>query len=129
LEARAAQVRNSLVDLSERLQAAVDKTPNSREEQAEMLRELKLAKKELALQKREAGEAMRQIRTNARVRSAEVGSGLGILFSNSKSRRFSRMAIRLEKEAAVKPHENVRARIERQILVVDRAIHWVERFK
>lgn len=39
------------------------------------------------------------------------------------------MAIRLDKEAAVKPHENARAQLDRQILVIDRAIHWIERFK
>jgi hypothetical protein len=68
-----------------------------------MLRELKLVKKELSLRKREANEAMRQIRTNARQRSAQVGGGLALLFSTGKSRRISRMAIRLEKEAGVKP--------------------------
>ena len=128
-KARAASVRSALDDLVDRLQSAIDRTPNSRDEQSDMLRELKLAKKDLALQKREAAAAMRDISAAARRRSSQVGSGLGVVFSNSKSRRFSRMAIRLEKESAVKPHEDVRAHLERQILVVDRAIHWVERFK
>jgi chromosome segregation ATPase len=121
--------RTQLNELMEELEAAIDKTPNSREEQQEMARELKLVKKELSIQKREANEAMRQIRSDARQRSAKVGSGLGMLLSNSKSRRFSRMGIRLEKEARVAPHESLRTQIERQILVVDKAIHWIERFK
>jgi hypothetical protein len=35
----------------------------------------------------------------------------------------------LAKEMTVAPHENVRTQIERQILIIDRAIHWVEKFK
>jgi hypothetical protein len=128
-KARATKERERLTDLSDRLQAAIDKTPNSREEQAEMLRELKLAKKELGIQKREAGEALRQIRVDARQQSAKIGATLGSALVGARGRRYQRMGIRLQKEAAVKPHETVKAHIERQILVIDRAIHWIERFK
>ena len=74
-----------------------------------MARELKLVKKELSLKKREANEEMRQIRAEARQRSARVGAGLSAMFSTPTSRRWSRMGIRLEKEAGVAPHESLRA--------------------
>ena len=101
----------------EELEAPIDKTPNSPEEQKEMARELKLVKKDLTLKKREANEAMRQIRADARQQSAQVGAGLSAMFSTPRSRRWSRMGIRLEKEAGVAPHESLRAQVERQLLV------------
>ena len=130
LKSQMAQIREVLGKLSDQLESAIDKTPNSREEQIEMLRELKLEKKELAFQKRQAVEAKRQITTSARQQSAQVGAGfLGAMLTNPKSRRVSRMGIRLRKEAALAPHENLRTQLEKQILVIDRAIHWVERFR
>jgi chromosome segregation ATPase len=121
--------RSMLEKFEDALQAAVDKTPNSREERREMLQQLRLLKKELTQQRREINEAMRQIRTGARQRTAKVGSGLGLFLSTPASRRLSRMSIRLEKEAALAPNEDARAAIERQILIVDQAILWVERFR
>lgn len=121
--------RLKLPDLVDELQALIDKTPNSREEQQEMLKELRLVKKELNAEKRQVNEAMRQIRTDARQQGAKVGSGLGLFLSTSTSRRLDRMSIRLGKEAALSPHEDAKGALERQLLVVERALLWVERFK
>jgi len=136
-EARAADIwrkdaaarREVLLQLSDQLEAAIDKTPSSRDEQREMIHELKLVKKELALRKREANESMRQIRTGTRQRGAKIGTGLSAVFHTPTTRRWSRIGLRLEKEAAVAPHETTRAQLEGQILVVERAIHWVQRFR
>ena len=126
----AAGQRELLVPLVEQLEAAIDKTPNSADEQKEMLRELKLVKKELGLQKREANEAMRQIRTAARQRAAKIGTeGLSLLFSTPKTRRWARMRVWLEREAAGAPHETTRTQLERQMLVIERTIRWVEKFR
>ena len=101
-----------------------------------MLRQLKVVKKELALRKREANEAMRQMRTQARQRTALVHGTLPTLddigmsaLCGLSTHRWRKIGIRLEKEAAVAPHETIRAQLERQILVVERAIQWVEKFK
>ena len=126
-EAAAGQEAATL--LADRLQAGIDQTPNCRDDQAEMVRALKLAKKELALQKREAGEALCQIRVDARQKSAQIDTGLGGVLMGASGRRYQRITLRLEKEAAAKPHESVKALIERQILAMDRIIQWVERFK
>jgi hypothetical protein len=126
----AAAHREELSQLIDQMEAAIDKTPNSADEQREMLRELKLVKKELGIQKRETNEAMRQIRTTARQQSAKIGTeGLSLFFSTPKTRRWSRMGVRLEKESAVAPHETTRTQLERQILVVERTIRWVEKFR
>lgn len=118
-----------LAPLAELLQTAIDKTPNSKGEQKEMLKELRLAKKEFAIQKREINAHMTAVRVNARQESADVGQGLGLFLSNAATRRLERMSIRLGKEAALAPGENAKAAIERKIMVVDRAILWVERFR
>ena len=117
-----------MATLADQLEAAIEKTPNSPEEQKAMIKDLKLAKKELALRKREAAEAMRQIRVNARQRTAKVGVGIDALFSNPTTRRWTKVGIRLEKEARIAPHENERTQIEKRILVIERTIQWVERF-
>jgi hypothetical protein len=58
---------------------------------------------------------MRQVRTSARQESSQVGAGfIGELLTSPRSRRISRMSIRLQKEANLAPHENVRTYIERQ---------------
>jgi Mg2+ and Co2+ transporter CorA len=126
---QAAAGQEAATVFSDRLQAGIDQTPNSRDDQAEMVRALKLTKKELALQKREAGEALRQIRVEARQKSSEIDTGLGSVLMGASGRRDQRISLRLEKEAAAKPHESVKALIERQILAIDRIIQWVERFK
>jgi chromosome segregation ATPase len=126
---QATALKQALTELLDQLEGSIEKTPNSAEEQREMLRDLKMVKKELTLQKREANEAMRQIRANARQRSAKIGTGLGAMFSTPSTRRWSRIGVRLEKEAKVAPHERSRSDIERRILVIDRTIHWVERFR
>jgi small-conductance mechanosensitive channel len=118
-----------LLSLCEQLQAGADKTPTSVEEQREMLKELKHMKKEIAQEKRELNDAMRQIRLDARHAGAKVGTGMGLLLSNPTSRRLDRMSIRLNKEAALAPHEDAKAGIERRGLAIERAILWVERFR
>lgn len=94
-----------------------------------MLKELRLAKKELTIEKRELNENLRQIRAEARVQGAKVGTGVGLFLSTPTSRRLTRMQIRLDKEAAVAPHEDAKAALERRLVSIDRMIHWVERFK
>jgi hypothetical protein len=126
---RASALRYRIEAAVDSLEDTVDRTPNSLEEQRLLLKELKLRKKELNQHKREIGLAMRQIRDNARRQNAEVGTGLGLVFSNPTSRRFERMSIRLEKEGALKSQENARDALERQITAIDRAMLWAERIK
>lgn len=120
---------SALEAIADALQAAIDKTPNNPQEQKDMLHELKLAKKELALQKKEINAHLTAVRTEARRQSAAVGTGLGLFLGTGTTRRLDRMNIRLQKEAALKPGENLKAQIERQNLLIERTIHWVEKFQ
>jgi len=108
------------------LQEAIDFTPNSLEEQKSLLKELKARKKELQVEKREATAAMKAIRTDARKQSANAGT-TGI-FYNPKSASYERRHIRYQKEAALHPHEDTKAAVERQLIQVDRDILWAEKF-
>lgn len=111
--------------LADQLEALIDQTPDNPSEKKELLSELKGLKKELNLEKKELAAAMRQVRANARRANANVGG----FFSTPKSRRYERISIRLDKEAALRPHEGAKETIERQILEIDRMILWIERIK
>lgn len=116
-----------LENMADKLQEAIDFTPNSSKEQKVLLKELRQKKKELQLEKREVATNMRAIQASARSRSAYAGRGfLGIY--NSKLATHERRIIRYQKEAALRPSEDSKAAIERQILQIDRDILWVERF-
>ncbi|MFN6484215.1 MULTISPECIES: hypothetical protein [unclassified Nostoc] len=116
-----------LENMAEKLQEAIDFTPNSSKEQKALLKELRHQKKELQLQKREVTANMKLIQAKARSRSVYAGKGfLGIY--NSKLAASERRRIRYQKEAELNPSEDIKAAIERQIMQIDKNILWVERF-
>lgn len=115
-----------LEDMIEKLQEAIDFTPNSSKEQKVLIKELRQQKKELQLQKRELAIDMKAIRRNARSQASNAGRGF--LGYNSKLAAFERRQICYQKEALLGPNEDISAAIERQILQLDKNIFWVERF-
>jgi hypothetical protein len=121
--------RTAARTIVEELQGTIDKTPDSRGERKAMVQDLRLVKKELGMKKRQINAAMRDVRSGASVRSANVGTGLGLFISTPSSRRFERMSIRLDKEAALAPHMNERDLIERQMEAVERHILWLEKIR
>jgi hypothetical protein len=112
--------------LAAQMQEAIDFTPNSPEEQKSLLKELKQRKKELQVEKREIAAAMKAIRTDARQKSSNAGRVFGLY--DSKVAASDRRHIRYAKEAALGPHEDSKAALDRQITQVDRDILWAERF-
>jgi hypothetical protein len=118
--------RTVMEDMAEKLQEAIDFTPNSPTEQKLLLKELRQRKKELQLQKREIAVSAKQIREEARLKSVHAGRFLGIY--NSKLASIERRSIRYRREALVAPSEDVKASIDRQILQIDKDILWAERF-
>lgn len=111
---------STLGSLVEQLEALVDQTPNTPEEKKAMLAELKMLKKELVQEKKQLNLAMREVRASARRANAHAVGAIS-------SARYRRMQIRLDKEAALKPHEDEATAVERRILSVDRLILWIER--
>ncbi len=103
------------------LETAIDFTPNSADDLAEMLREFKQRKKELQSEKKALDAQMASIRVEARQRTVDTIPG--------KYGTWDRRNIRLQKEAALQPHESDKAAVVRQIVYLDRMITWLERFK
>jgi hypothetical protein len=127
IEKHQTKYRTVMIDMAEKLQEAIDFTPNSLTEQKLLLKELRQRKKELQLQKREVTASAKQIRREARIKISHAGRVLGIIY-NSKLAASERRRIRYTKEAALLPHEELMSSIERQILQIDKDIFWVERF-
>jgi hypothetical protein len=119
--------RTVIEGMAEKLQEAIDFTPNSSTEQKLLLKELRQRRKELQLQKREVAASAKQIREEARLKSIHAGRFLGIVY-DSKLASIERRSIRYRREALVAPHEDIKASIDRQILQIDKDILWVERF-
>jgi hypothetical protein len=111
----------------ELLYAMMDKTPSNKSEQKEIASELKQLKKDLTLQKREVNESMRQIRSDARQKAASwTGVNSGFLGGVA---RLQRTSIRLEKEKAVVPNENMKAFFEKQLIALEKDLSWVLHFR
>lgn len=109
------------------LQEAIDFTPNTPAEKEVLAKELRHRKKELQAEKREATANMTAIRREARVRSVTAGkTWLGLYDSGLAADQ--RRGIRYAKEAALRPHEDAKAAIERQLVKVERDLLWVEQF-
>jgi len=124
--------RTSLEHLASQLQEAIDYTPNSLTEQKSLVKELKLQRKEIQVKKREIAATLKAIRTGARTKSANAGiskSIFSVYTYDPKLAAAQRRGIRFQREAALHPHEDEKAAIERQLMQIDRDIYWAEKFK
>lgn len=116
---------SNLLEMGDTLNDAIDFTPNSPEEKKALLAELRIHKKELGADKREVALNMSAIRADARQKNADID---GRTSYDSKSAARDRRQIHYEKEAALQPHEDAKAAIERQIIQVEKDILRVEKF-
>jgi len=122
----------SLEKLASQLQEAIDYTPNSADEQKSLLKELRLQKKEIQVKKREVAATLKAIRAGARAKNANAGISKSLFNTytyDPKLAAAQRRGIRFQREAALHPHEDEKAAIERQLIQIDRDIHWAEKFK
>jgi phage-related minor tail protein len=120
-QARLTLERQQFEQLVDGLEGAVDFTPNSPEDLKDLLREIRLKKKELQAEKKAVSTQVTQIRAEARQQTAYTSPG--------KYGTSDRRQIRLSKESALQPHETQKAALDRQIVRLDRAAAWLERFK
>lgn len=105
-------------------------TPKTPEDQANLLRELRLEKKELNQRKKELNSKMREIRTAARQETVKKADSVTAVFwFGSKYRTAIRRRIRTAKENELSPHEDEKTIIERELLQIEKEILFVERFK
>lgn len=124
--------QDRLEEMSSRLQELIDFTPSSKEEQKALLKELRQRKKELQLEKREINADMRAIREKSRASAASAdmllaGFRMGGLGSPKLS-AWQRRQARYARQSALKPQEDAKAAIERQLVELERDIMRAQRF-
>jgi hypothetical protein len=117
-----------LLQMIAELQNAIDFTPNTPQEKELLVKELHHRRKELQAQKREATAVMTAIRQEARVKSVHAGETL-FGFYDSSLAADQRRGIRYSKEAALKPHEDEKAAIERQLIRIEKDLLWIEQIE
>ena len=115
--------------LANNLQEKTDETPATKEEQAQLVRELRTTKKELQLQKKEVNAEMKNIRTVARQKSASAATSLTTLIVGQKYTATERRNIRNSKERALTPHEDARVTLDRLLFNVEREILRMESYR
>ena len=106
----------------ESLRDLIDRIPLNKEEQAGMLKALREAKKDLTLEKRSVNAEMRGIRTEARQENANIVGQRG------PGSRYYRAAIVREREKILSPHEDTKAAIEQELIVIEKRINRISRF-
>lgn len=120
---------DKLSQLLELIQANIDFSPNDPQSKKEVIQELRLRKKALQLEKREIAHGMQALRVEARQMSATANTSLAGLLGGRKGTALQRQAIRRSKESAIAPHEQEKARIEWELMTIDKMILWVERIR
>lgn len=111
----------------EALYELIDRTPSSKKEQSEMLNEYRQLKKELTTEKRAVNEEMRKIRAEARSKTTGLSGISGRGFIGSAA-RYSRSSIRYQKESALRPNEDAKGALERQLIETEKRINWISKF-
>lgn len=118
---------NGIDMIVDELNDKMDKTPANKSEQKEIADVIKELKKEITLKKREINESLRQTRTNARQKTANwTGSNPGLLGTVA---RYQRTSIRMEKERALVPMENLKTYVEKKLISLEKDLNWVMHFK
>lgn len=108
--------------------AALDRTialtPTTVADRAAILAELRNLKKEAARKKRLVNQEMRDVRAQAQRESASAA-----FWPSAKIRHGAAVAIRQNKQRALRPHQEARAQIEEQTDFLDATINRLERLK
>ena len=118
----------SLEKLADKLQEMIDFTPNDPEAKKNLLKELRLQKKELQTEKRDMRSQMANIRLDARQKTADRAYMYGFKSWNALT-SIERRNIRIKKEIALAPLEDVKKIIDQQIIKLERQINWLERIR
>ena len=121
--------KSRLGETSTRLQQLLGFTarfaPKSPAEKVQLIKELRQEKKEITAKKRETTMAMAAIRQLARRQSANVRSGPDMAAAAAHERR----KICREKEAALAPLETTKAKLEHELMNLEKHLLWIERFE
>ncbi len=117
-----------LAKLVKEMEQKVDLVPDSQSKRDSLLKELRHHMKELKAKKKEATVAATEIRREARV--AIDGAGKTWLgFYDPSLAADQRRGIRHAKEDALRPYEDTKETIERQLIALEKHVTWLENFE
>ncbi len=117
-----------LAKLVKEMEQKVDLVPDSQSKRDSLLKELRHHMKELKAKKKEATVAATEIRREARVASDGAGkTWLG--FYDPSLAADQRRGIRHAKEDALRPYEDTKETIERQLIALEKHVTWLENFE
>jgi hypothetical protein len=122
------QQRAHLVKLVEGMQQKAVLVPSSTTTRDLLLKEIRHHMKELRAKKKEATAAMTAIRREARVASDGAGKTWIGLYDSSLA-ADQRRGIRHAKEETLRPYEDAKETIERQMMALEKHLIWLEQFE
>lgn len=99
----------------------IDLTPDNKEECKQMIKEYKLLRKELILEKKSSTTSLRNTREQSMERMSKMG------FTNGSIGGFLRDVERMKKQVELNKHQSVRDHIEQRIIGIDKRILWLEK--
>jgi chromosome segregation ATPase len=119
-QSRLVREKAQIENVIDQFESAIDFMPDSLNELKELLEECKQQKQELLTEKEAVNTQMAFIRMEAKQQTANTNYG--------KYGKGDRRRIRLNKDVALRPQDNQKTAIERQITELDQTIVWLERF-
>jgi chromosome segregation ATPase len=119
-QSRLAREKAQIETVIDQFESAIDFMPGSLDDLEELMEECKRQKKELLTEKKDVNAQMSSIRLDAKQQTANTNYG--------KYGKGDRRRIKLNKDAALKPQDDQKTALARQITKLDEMIHWLERF-
>jgi len=119
-QSRLAREKAQIENVIDQFETAIEFLPGTLDEAIEFLEECKQQKLELQSEKKVVRAEISSIREEAKQQIANTNYG--------KYGKGDRRRIRLNKEVALKPQEDQKTAIQRQITKLDHIIDWLERF-
>jgi hypothetical protein len=119
-QSRLAREKVQIENVIGQFESAIDFMPDSLDKLKELLEECKQQKEELLTEMKAVNAQMSSIREDAKQQTANTNYG--------KYGKGDRRRIRLNKDVALRPQDDQKTAIERQITELDQTIVWLERF-
>ena len=120
-QARLDREKGHIEALIEQFESAKAFVPENPDDLQALIKECKQQKEELLTEKKAVNEQISSIRGEARQQTANTNYG--------NYGKGDRRRIRLNKESALRPQENQKTAIERQVRELDQTIDWLEKFE
>jgi chromosome segregation ATPase len=120
-QARLGREKAHIEALIEQFESAIAFVPENADDLQALIKESKQQKEELLTEKKGVNKQISSIREEAKQQTANTNYG--------NYGKGDRRRIRMNKESALRPQENQKTAIERQVRELDQTIDWLEKFE